>query len=100
MHGDEFDDRERPDLQVELEADGPPPIRVPFAELAPETLQAVIESFVLREGTDYGERETAFDTKVAQVMAQLQRGDAHVVFDPATETVTIVRTRDLDVRVR
>lgn len=100
MHGDEFDDGERPELHVELEADGPPPIRVPFDELAPETLQAVIESFVLREGTDYGERETALDTKVAQVMSQLQHGDAHVVFDPATETVTIVRTRDLDVRVR
>lgn len=100
MPGDDFDDGERPELQVELETDGPPPIRVPFDDLAPETLQAVIESFVLREGTDYGERETALETKVAQVMAQLQRGDAHVVFDPASETVTIVRTRELDARVR
>lgn len=100
MHGDNVDEDEPHELHVEREADGPPPIQVPFADLAPETLQAVIESFVLREGTDYGERETALDTKVAQVMAQLQRGDARVMFDPASETVTIVRTRDRDVRVR
>ena len=40
------------------------PVEVPYGELAPATLRAVIESFVLREGTDYGERDASFASKV------------------------------------
>ncbi|HEY6455418.1 MAG TPA: YheU family protein [Steroidobacteraceae bacterium] len=64
-------------------------VDVPMAHLAPETLRAVVESFVLREGTDYGGQEVPLTTKVAQVMKQLQRGEARIVFDPATESVDI-----------
>ena len=34
--------------------------------LEPDTLRAVIESFVLREGTDDGVHETSLEAKVAQ----------------------------------
>jgi len=44
---------------------------------------------VLREGTDYGEREFSLQQKVAQVREQLERGLARILFDPDTETVTI-----------
>ncbi len=66
------------------------PVEVPHAELAPETLRAVIESFVLREGTDYGDREFSLDEKVAHVMRQLERGEAQILFYPVTETIDIV----------
>jgi uncharacterized protein YheU (UPF0270 family) len=69
------------------------PVVVPFRELSPEALRGVIESFVLREGTDYGEREYTLDEKVAHVMKQLERGEARIEFDPNTETVDIVRSR-------
>jgi uncharacterized protein YheU (UPF0270 family) len=69
-----------------------PTIRVAPGDLAPDTLRAVIESFVLREGTDYGEHETSLDTKVEQVLRQLRRGEAHITFDPATESVNVVVT--------
>jgi uncharacterized protein len=74
-----------------LPADEPPAelIEVSTAELAPETLQALVESFVLREGTDYGMQEVTLASKVAQVLRQLQRGEARIVFDPATESVDI-----------
>ncbi len=49
----------------------------------------MIESFVLREGTDYGAREYSLEQKVAQVRAQLERGRARILFDPETGTVTI-----------
>jgi hypothetical protein len=49
----------------------------------------VIESFVLREGTDYGEREFSLEQKVVQVRAQLERGQARIVFDPESNTVTL-----------
>jgi uncharacterized protein len=48
-----------------------------------------VETFVLREGTDYGEQEVPLATKVAQVVKQLQRGEARIVFDPVTESVDI-----------
>jgi uncharacterized protein YheU (UPF0270 family) len=64
-------------------------VEVPWTELAPATLRALVESFVLREGTDYGAHETALESKVEQVMQQLRRGEAQIVFDPDTESVDI-----------
>ena len=72
--------------------EGPPElVDVPMTQLAPETLHALVETFVLREGTDYGEQEVPLATKVGQVIRQLQRGEARIVFDPATESVDIRR---------
>ena len=69
--------------------ESPEPIVVPYTELAAELLHAVVESFVLREGTDYGEKEFSLEDKVAHVIGQLRRGEARIVFDPETETVSI-----------
>ena len=69
------------------------PIEIPHRELSPEALSGVVQSFVLREGTDYGRQEYSLDEKVAHVMRQLERGEARIVFDPGTETVDIVRVR-------
>jgi uncharacterized protein YheU (UPF0270 family) len=66
------------------------PIRLAPDDLEPDTLRAVIESFVLREGTDYGVHETSLEDKVAQVLIQLRRGEAEITFDPATESVNVV----------
>jgi uncharacterized protein YheU (UPF0270 family) len=68
----------------------PEPVVVPYTELAPELLHAIVESFVLREGTDYGEKEVSLQDKVARVMAQLKSGEARILFDPESESVTIV----------
>jgi hypothetical protein len=76
----EGDERERPE-----------PVEIPFGELTPDALRGVVESFVLREGTDYGEREASHEAKIAQVMRQLERGEASIMYDPATESVAIVR---------
>jgi uncharacterized protein len=67
----------------------PEPVEVPCGELSAELLHAVVESFVLREGTDYGEREYSFEDKVAHVMRQLKKGEAKILFDPESESVTI-----------
>jgi len=68
----------------------PEPVLVPYTELSPHLLHAVIESFVLREGTDYGEKEISLADKVARVVAQLEKGAARIVFDPESDSVTIV----------
>ena len=64
--------------------------RGPLRRIAPGPAAiAVIESFVLREGTDYGEKEFSLEDKVARVVSQLKKGEARIVFDPESESVTI-----------
>ena len=72
------------------ERDRPLPIDVPHRELSEEALLGVIESFVLREGTDYGAHDISHASKVAQVLRQLERGEAQILFDPVTESIDIV----------
>ena len=68
----------------------PLPVAVPHTELSDDALRGVVESFVLREGTDYGERDVSHEEKVAQVMRQLDRREARIMFDPLDSSVTIV----------
>lgn len=63
---------------------------LPWQELDPETLENLIESFVLREGTDYGEQERSLSQKVADVKRQLQSGEAVLVWSELYETVNIM----------
>jgi uncharacterized protein YheU (UPF0270 family) len=74
-----------------VEGEVPPSVIVPYAELAADLLHAVVESYVLREGTDYGEKEFSLEEKVSHVIGQLKRGEARIVFDPETETVSIIK---------
>lgn len=68
----------------------PPPVAVPHTELPMDVLRRVVEAFVLREGTEYGARDVPLDSKVTQVLRQLERGEARILFDPVTEWVDIV----------
>ena len=45
---------------------------------------------VARACTDYGQRDYSLEEKIAAVMRQLDRGEAMIVFDPETRTVSIV----------
>ena len=65
-------------------------IEVPWESLDDELLNAVIEEFVSREGTDYGHAEVSLAQKVAQVRAQLRARRAMLVFDEESETTDIV----------
>ena len=69
------------------------PVPVPHTELSDDALRGVVESFVLREGTDYGEREVALEQKVAHVLRQLERGEARIIFDPSSGSIDIVLNR-------
>jgi|TARA_B110000967_G_C18891163_1_gene567495 uncharacterized protein YheU (UPF0270 family) len=61
-------------------------MNIPYQELAVETLTAIIEEFISREGTDYGAHETSLEKKVQQVMNQLKRGEIVVTFDPESQS--------------
>ena len=62
---------------------------IPWQDIAPETLTNLIEQFILREGTDYGEVEISLSDKVAYVRRQLLSGDAVIVFSELHESVDI-----------
>lgn len=63
---------------------------IPVSSLSEDTLINIIESFVLREGTDYGFAETKHETKVNQIKQQLQSGKLVVTFSQLHETCTIM----------
>jgi uncharacterized protein YheU (UPF0270 family) len=68
---------------------------VPPENLAASVLLALIEEFVTRDGTDYGEAERDLDAKVLDVRRQLDEGEVVIVFDPETESVNLVTAREL-----
>jgi len=68
----------------------PDPVAVPHTELSADALSGVIDNFILREGTDYGDRTYSHEQKVSQVLRQLERGEARILFDPLDSSVTIV----------
>lgn len=67
-----------------------PPLKIPYQQLSPETLQAVIESFILREGTDYGIYEVSLEQKFASVLKKIEKEEYIIAFDVETETVNIL----------
>ncbi len=69
-------------------------IKTPYDQLNPETLNSVIEEFVTRDSTDYGEFEVPLKTKISQVLGQLKSGKAVIVFDQESETCNILRSSD------
>jgi uncharacterized protein YheU (UPF0270 family) len=77
-------------MPLDYYQDQQPAVEIPHEQLSPEALHGVIESYVLREGTEYGERDVSLDTKIAQVLRQIERGEALILFDPNSETIDVV----------
>ena len=75
---------------VELDAD----------RLSPSALRGLVEEYVSREGTDYGQGDWTLEDKVAQVLSQLERGEARIVFDLERESASIVAVQDRPIRPR
>ncbi|MFW8591170.1 YheU family protein [Glaciecola sp. 2405UD65-10] len=63
---------------------------IPFDQLEDDTLNSIVESVVLREGTDYGEQELSLDEKVALVKQQLREGLAVIEYSEEHESVNII----------
>ena len=71
-----------------------PPIEIKPEFVSKDILNSIIQEFVLREGTNYGDVEFSLETKIKQVEKQILRGDVKVVFDPNTESVTLMTSRE------
>jgi uncharacterized protein YheU (UPF0270 family) len=68
--------------------------KIPVNKLSPEALRGVIEEFISRDGTDYGEVEVPMETKFRQVKYGLESGLAVFIFDDETETTNILLAND------
>jgi len=68
--------------------------KIPVNKLSPEALQGVINEFISRDGTDYGEMEVPPETNSRQVKDKLETGLAVLIFDDETETTNIFLAND------
>ncbi len=71
-----------------------PPVEIPPEAVSPDALESILESFVLREGTDYGAREVTFESKVESLRRQLAAGELKLVYDPDSESVTLLTAQE------
>jgi len=65
-------------------------IEIPSERLSRDILGAVIEEYILREGTDYGVQEASLESKIKQFHRQIIQGDVLITFDPVTENCTLL----------
>lgn len=70
------------------------PLEIAPEQLSEGALRSLIESFVLREGTDYGLQEVTLEKKVLQVRQQLDKREIKIIFDQTSETVSLVTTQN------
>jgi uncharacterized protein len=73
----------------------PTHIEVPLSSLSAEAAEGLIDEFITREGTDYGEREHSLAEKRASVQRQLARREVAIVYDFESESTTLVSRDEL-----
>lgn len=76
--------------ETETQEEKQPPVEISPSALSAEALQGILESFILREGTDYGVNELSLEKKVENLKRKLDRKDILLVFDPNTESITFL----------
>lgn len=68
---------------------------IPHEELQADTLYALIEEFVTRDGAVQGHSDTPLAAKMQAVLGQLETGKVVIVFDEENETCTVVLKEQL-----
>ncbi|WP_084429241.1 YheU family protein [Aliagarivorans marinus] len=63
---------------------------IPWQQLPEETLNNLIDSFVLREGTDYGEQEVSLEEKRLAVKRQITNDEVLIVYSELHESVNLM----------
>lgn len=62
---------------------------IPWQDIEPETLTSILESFVLREGTDYGEKELSLKEKIFELKEMLIKNKIQIVWSELHESIDI-----------
>ncbi|TDQ56303.1 hypothetical protein EDC45_1998 [Mesocricetibacter intestinalis] len=62
---------------------------IPWQELETQTLINIAQSFILREGTDYGTEELSLEEKTQNLLNQIRSGHAVIVWSELHGTIDI-----------
>ncbi|MFZ7224132.1 YheU family protein [Avibacterium avium] len=62
---------------------------IPWQDLEEETLINIAESFILREGTDYGEQELSLQQKTENLLTKIHQGKAVIVWSELHQSIDI-----------
>ncbi len=73
---------------------------IPWQQLSPDALQGLIETYVEREGTDYGLQEVDASTKHRQILAQIKGGSVVIVYEEMSESINILTRQAYDEQVK
>lgn len=63
---------------------------IPPESLSADTLNSILEEFISREGTDYGEIELSLEQKLALLRPQVMRREVLIVYDDKQQSVHLV----------
>ena len=65
-------------------------IEIPPNKLPDKLLIAIIEEFINREGTDYGDREVSLNEKIENAKTKINQGEIILTFDSETESCNLL----------
>lgn len=69
---------------------------VPYDQLSEQTLQALIEDFVTRDGTDYGWEEMSIQEKAGLLLEQLKSGKLLISYNEELQSCGLVTKETLE----
>ncbi|AWW33943.1 YheU family protein [Mannheimia varigena] len=62
---------------------------IPWQDLEESTLHNILDSFILREGTDYGETELSLEEKRERLLSQIKADKVVIVWSELHESLDI-----------
>jgi uncharacterized protein YheU (UPF0270 family) len=65
-------------------------VEVPLERLDEQILKALLEEFSSRDGTDYGDRETTLEERVAQLSHRLKMSELAILYDADSQQWDLV----------
>ena len=68
---------------------------IPYNELSEVALQALIEDFVTRDGTDYGQVEMSMQEKADHLLALLKKGELLISYNDELQSCGLVTKQEL-----
>ncbi|WP_045860561.1 YheU family protein [Teredinibacter purpureus] len=68
---------------------------IPPEKLTEEVLKNLLESYITREGTDYGERELSLEDKVAELLPLVYKGEVIISYDDVSDSVNVLLPQDI-----
>ncbi len=69
---------------------------IPATQLSRQALRGLIEEFITREGTDYGDTAYTLDDKVAQVEQQLRTAEVVIAFNAEQNSCTLLPRKEAE----